>query len=469
MKTLIKNGTIITSEGEYRADILVDGERIAAIGTGFTADQVVDASGRYIFAGGVDQHTHFNFQFGTAVVRGFETSAAALVGGTTTVVDFANQEIGRSIADSIQDYRNQKIDGVTSCDYALHGVVFTPDDPTIAEIPRLPEIGVSTLKLFMAYKGHPYHCDDEALFRALRASRDAGVTIMVHAENADVIDVLQQDLLTQGRTEPYSHALSRPPVVEHEATQRAILLAEAANAPLFVVHVTCKEAMEAVRSAYQRGLDIYGETCAHYLVLDRELLAKPNFEGAKYVCSPPLRTEEHRNVLWEAIDKNWLVCVSSDHCGFDYGQQKHLGVGDFTKIPNGTPSMENRLAILWTYGVEQGRISRSRMVDLFSTTPAKINGIFPQKGMLSVGSDADIVIFDPTYRGVITAQGSLQGVDYSPFEGMEQIGRAETVLLRGNIMVHNGTLVGETGKGKFIPGKPFGMSYQRRTANQKEE
>lgn len=464
MSILIKNGTIVTATEEYKADILIEDEVISEIGANLniTADKVIDAKGKYVFAGGVDQHTHFNFSFNSATVRGFETSCAALVGGTTTIVDFANQEKGKSLKDSIEKYRSEKIDGITMCDYALHGVVFDPIDSTFAEIPRIPEIGVPTLKLFMAYKGHPYHCDDDAVYKALKASKEAGVTIMVHAENADIISALQQELLAEGLRGPYSHALSRPPIVETEATRRAICLAELADAPLFVVHVTCREAMESIRQAYNNGLDIYGETCSHYLVLDRENLAKPNFEGAKYVCSPALRTKEHREALWEAVDKGWLTCVSSDHCGFDFKVQKYLGKDDFTMIPNGAPSVENRLALLWTYGVEAGRISKQKMVELFTTIPAKINGIFPQKGTISIGSDADIVIFDPEYHGVMTAEGSLQGVDYCPFEGLEQIGRAETVLLRGRVTVDGGKFIGSKGQGKFVPGKPFGLAYQRR-------
>lgn len=464
MSVLIKNGKIITASDEFEADIFIEGEKISAIGASlnFKADEIYDAKGKYVFAGGVDQHTHFNFQFRTAVVRGFETSCAALVGGTTTVVDFANQEIGKSFKESIANYRSEKIDGITMVDYSLHGVVYDPIDSTFAEIPSLPDIGVSTLKLFMAYKGHPYHCDDTAVYKALKASKESGVTIMVHAENADIIDTMQKELLAQGKTEPYSHALSRPPLVEVEATQRAINLAAMADAPLFVVHVTAKGAMEAVRDSYVKGLDIYGETCAHYLVLDTEELARPGFEGAKYVCSPALRTVEHRDALWEAVDKNWLACISSDHCGFDYSVQKHLGKDDFTVIPNGTPSLENRLAVMWTYGVEKGRISKQRFVELFTTAPAKINGLFPQKGTIAIGSDADIVIFDPEYKGVMTSEGSLQGVDYCPYEGMEQIGRPEKVFLRGKLTVDGGRFVGQKGQGKFVPGQPFGYAYQRR-------
>lgn len=464
MSTLIKNGTIITAVDEYKADILVEGEKIKAIGKDLDvkADKVIDAKGKYVMPGGVDQHTHFDFSFGSATVYGWEGSNAALVGGTTTVVDFVNQKVGWSVKDSVDAYVEAKVDGKAMCDYSFHGVVFDPNDALFKEIPKLPEIGMPSIKLFMAYKGHPYHCDDDAVFKALQASKESGVTIMVHAENADVIDVLQKQLVAEGKTDPKYHAVSRPPLVEAEATQRAIYLAMMADAPIFVVHVTCKEAMEVVRDAYIKGTPAFGETCSHYLVLDTENLAKPDFEGAKYVCSPALRSEEHREAMWQAIKKGWLKCVSSDHCSFSWKEHKTLGKDSFVNIPNGAPGLQDRLAIMWTYGVEKGKISRQKFVELFATAPAKINGLFPRKGTLAIGSDADIVIFDPEWKGVISNKTSLHGVDYSSFEGMEQIGRAEKVLLRGKLTVDDGKFIGKQGQGKFIPGEPFGLAYQER-------
>jgi dihydropyrimidinase len=464
MSTLIKNGTIITAVDEYKADILVEGEKIKAIGKDLDvkADKVIDAKGKYVMPGGVDQHTHFDFSFGSATVFGWEGSNAALVGGTTTVVDFVNQKVGWSVKDSVDAYVEAKVDGKAMCDYSFHGVVYDPNDALFKEITRLPDIGMPSIKLFMAYKGHPYHCDDDAVFKALQASKESGVTIMVHAENADVINVLQKQLVAEGKTEPKYHAVSRPPLVEAEATQRAIYLAMMADAPIFVVHVTCKEAMEVVRDAYIKGAPAFGETCSHYLVLDRENLSKPDFEGAKYVCSPALRTEEHREALWQAIKKGWLKCVSSDHCSFSWKEHKTLGRDSFVNIPNGAPGLQDRLAIMWTYGVEKGKISRQKFVELFATAPAKINGLFPHKGTLAVDSDADIVIFDPEWKGVISNKTSLHGVDYSSFEGMEQIGRAEKVLLRGELTVDDGKFIGKLGQGQFVPGKPFGLAYQER-------
>ncbi len=461
MRTLIKNGMIVTTESEFEGDILVEGEKIKAIGENLneSAEEVVNAEGLVVLPGGVDEHTHFNFSFKSATTRGWETSNAAIAGGTTTVVDFCNQEIGKGMIESVNNYL-QKIAPMAMCDYSLHGVVFDPSDKLFEEIPSIPEIGVPTIKLFMAYKGMPYHCDDSAVFKALLAAKDAGVTIMVHAENADMIDVLQKLCLQKGQVDPIYHAVSRPPVVEDECTTRAIYLAKAAGAPIFIVHVTSRGAMEAIRNAYNEGMPVFGETCTHYLVLDTECLAKPNFEGAKYVCSPALRSKEHRDALWEAIKKGWLKAVSSDHCGFDWSKQKHLGKGDFTSIPNGAPGLQDRLQVLWTEGVAKGKISRQRFVDLWATAPAKINGLFPRKGILSVGSDADIVLLDPNEKGIITNANSYHQTDYNTYEGMEYMGAPKKVYLRGKLVYDNGKLLIKEGQGKFVPGEPFGLCYR---------
>lgn len=467
MSVLIKNGTIVTAEDEFQADIYVEGESICAIGANLkiAADDIIDAAGKYVLPGGVDQHVHFSFTYKGSKVRGFETSNAAAVGGTTTLIEFVNQVQGKGLVESIDEYRRTDADGIAMVDYAFHSVMTDPRPEVIEEIPKLAEAGYPTMKLFMAYKGMFFHADDDAILQALYQGKKTGITVMVHAENAEMIDVLTQKLIAEGNTAPYYHAVSRPPVVEAEATRRAIYLAELAEAPLYVVHVSAKEALEEIKQAYGRGQAVFGETCSHYLALDREDLARPGFEGAKYVCSPALRTEEHRAALWEAVDRKWLNAISSDHCGFDYEHQKHMGYGvgnSFADIPNGAPSLQNRLNILWTYGVCEGKISKNRFVDLFATMPAKINGL-EKKGQLGVGFDADIVIFDPDYEGVISAANNLEGVDYCPFEGFAQKGRAETVLLRGNKIVENGTYIGRKGQGRFVPGKPFGHAYQVRS------
>lgn len=464
MSTLIKNGTIVTSEGEQKADLYMEGESIKAIGQELPveADEVIDASGKYVLPGGVDQHVHFSFSYKGSKTRGFETSNAAAAGGTTTVIEFVNQVQGKGLIDTIEDYRKTDADGIAMVDYSFHPVMTDPRDEVIEEIPKLADAGYPTMKLFMAYKGQFFHADDDAILKALQKGKEAGVTIMVHAENADMIDVLTKQLIAEGKTGPYYHAVSRPPVVEAEATRRAIYLAELADAPLYVVHVTCIEALEEIKAACDRGQRIFGETCAHYLVLDESDLAKPDYEGAKYVCSPALRTKEHRDALWEAVDRKWLNAISSDHCGFDFAEQKHMGYGEgksFADIPNGAPSLQNRLNILWTYGVCEGRISRSRLVDLYATMPAKNNGL-DKKGQLAVGFDADVVIFDPDYEGVISYKTNLEGVDYSAFEGMKQKGRPETVFLRGKKIVEDAKYVGQKGQGKLIHCKPYGAAYK---------
>jgi len=465
MAILIKNGILITSEEELKADLLIEGEKITEIGINLSPPEeceIIDAAGKYIMPGGVDQHVHFSFNYKGSKVRGFETSNAAAVGGTTTLVEFVNQEIGKGLVESIEDYMKTEVEGIAMVDYSFHSVMTDPRDEVIEEIPKLADAGFPTMKLFMAYKGMFFHADDDTILKALMKGKEAGITVMVHAENAEMIDVLSKELIKEGKTEPYYHAVSRPPVVEAEATRRAIYLAELAGAPLYVVHVSCREAMESIREAYCRGQKVYGETCTHYLVLDKEDLAKDHFEGAKYVCSPALRTEEHRIALWEAIDRNWLNAVSSDHCGFDWMTQKHMGSGEgksFADIPNGAPSLQNRLNILWTYGVCTGKISKSRFVDLAATMPAKINGL-TSKGSLTVGYDADIVIFDPDFRGIISVENNLEDVDFCPFEGFEQKGRAEKVLLRGRLIVNEGKYVGEKGQGRLIHGKAFGDAFK---------
>ncbi|WP_174614550.1 dihydropyrimidinase [Virgibacillus ihumii] len=461
MRTLIKNGTIVTAIDEFIGDVLVEGEKIVAVGEQLneSADKEVDAKGKYVLPGGVDQHVHYSFEFKGERVRGFETSNAAVAGGTTTVVEFVNQEQGKGMADTVFDVDKKEVAHQAMADYSYHAVVCDPVDSTFEEIADLPNRGISTVKLFMAYKGMPFHSDDEALYKALIAAKEAGVTVMVHCENADVIDYLQKKLVSEGKTDPYYHAVSRPARVELEATQRVINLAAMVGAPVYIVHVTAKSVMEAIRSAKNEGLPVYGETCVQYLMLDKDDLAKPNFEGAKYVMSPALRTNADQEALWEAVNNGWLNAVSTDHCGFDWESQKHMGIEDFTDIPNGAPGVENRLGVLWTYGVNTGKISRQRFVDLFATTPAKNMGLHHQKGHIGVGMDADIVLYDPNGSSVISNETSLHGVDYSTFEGYKQEGKVDKVFLRGKLVVDEGEYTGKKGDGKFIPGKPFALGF----------
>lgn len=462
MKTIIKNGTIVTAESEYCADMLMEDGKIKAIGKQVSCEdaEVIDVQGKYILPGGIDQHVHFSFQFNGTSTRGFKTSCAAAAGGTTTVIEFVNQVKGKGLIESVEDYRKENADGVAAVDYSFHVVMTDPRPEVLEEIPQLAQVGYPVMKLFMAYKGMFFHADDEAILKALLKAKEAGVTVMVHAENADIIDVLQKQLIAEGKTAPYYHAVSRPPVVEAEATRRAIYLAETAGAPLYIAHVTCREAVDEIGAAMARGQSVCGETCSHYLVLDESNLAKPDFEGAKYVCSPALRTPEHLEYLWHGLNLGWLNAVSSDHCGFDWKEQKHMGHGDFRNIPNGAPGLQNRLSVLWTYGVEKGKISRQQLVYLYATSPAKVNGLFPQKGSLCVGADADVVIFDPDYEGTFTVADMLHEVDYCSYEGMEQKGRVDTVFLRGKKVVSNGEYIGNNGDGQWLKGSPFGLLYQ---------
>jgi dihydropyrimidinase len=461
MATLLRNGTIVTATDEFKGDILIDAEKIVAIGTnlGGRAEKTIDAEGKYIFPGGVDGHTHFSSPaFGT-ITPGFETTTAAAVGGTTTIVDFAPQRQGLSLLDSCIKHREEEANGKCAVDFGFHAMVADVQETIFDEAEALVKAGISSVKLFMAYKGTSVYCDDATIFRMLQEARKVGILTMLHAENADVIDILQKQLIAEGKTEPKFHAISRPTVVETEATSRASMLARAAGAPVFIVHVSCGEAVLAILSAKEQGTSVFGETCPHYLTLSEDMLAKPNFEGAKYVCSPALRDRMHHDQLWRALREGWLQVVGSDHSSWNFKGQKDMGLDDFTKIPNGMPGVENRLAILYTYGVLSGRMSLSRMVDVFATAPAKFYGLYPQKGSIRIGSDADFVIFDPDYRGKISVETSLQGIDYNPYEGFEQKGRPEKVFLRGNCIAHNGDFVGKLGQGKFLRSEPYGIAY----------
>lgn len=452
----------MTSADEYVGDILIEDGKIAYVGAPFqaSADRVFDAAGKYVLPGGIDQHVHFSFEFCGTSTRGFETSHAALAGGTTTVIEFVNQQSGKGLVESLEAHRAQNVEGVAMADYAFHVVVTDPRPAVINEIPLLAEAGCPSVKLFMAYKGMPFHADDGTILQVMEWAKDAGVTTMVHAENADAIEFLQRSLIERGHTEPYAHILSRPPAVEGEATARAIYLARIAEAPLYIAHVTCREALDEIARARKSGQRVCGETCTQYLVLDDTAAARPGFEGAKYVCSPALRPAEHQGALWTALNLGVINAVSSDHCGFDWEKQKHMGRDDFRRIPNGMPGLQNRLPVLWTHGVEAGNISRQKLVDIFAEAPARNNGLDHRKGRLAAGYDADIVIYDPEGTSLITNESMLHGVDYCAYEGMRQSGRIDRVFLRGDLVVENGRYIGYRGQGRFIPRRPYGLLYR---------
>jgi dihydropyrimidinase len=459
MSILIKGGRVITAADDYIADVYVEDERISLIGESLdeSADKVIDASGKYVLPGGVDPHTHLDMPFGGTVtiddVESGQTSAA--FGGTTTHVDFIIQPQGSSFADAVDEWR-AKANGKQVIDMGYHmAVTDLKEGGTLEELAELPDQGITSYKLFMAYKG-ALMVDDETLFRTMQVAAETGALVMVHAENGDAIDVLVKEALAAGHTEPKYHALTRPPETEGEATNRAIQLARVAGSPLYVVHVSCAESVEPIQLAREKGWDVWGETCTQYFFVDYTFLERPDFEGAKYVYTPPPRDKANQDVLWNAVRNDTLSAISTDHCAFLWDGQKTVGKDDFSKIPNGGPGLENRLQMIHEFGVRGGRISRNRMVELLSTNPAKLFGLYPRKGTIAVGSDADIVVFDPEKRVTITAATQHSKTDYNLYEGTEVTGTPEIVLLRGNVLVEGDELVAQPGIGQFVARAKFG-------------
>ena len=453
MSTLIKGGRIITAADDYLGDVYVEGERIAMLGESLDvdADRVIDASGKYVLPGCVDPHTHLDMPFGGTTTIDDVTSGqtAAAFGGTTCHVDFCIQSPGSSFADALDTWHGKR-EGKQIIDMGFHiAVTDLREGGSLEELARLPEQGITSYKLFMAYKG-ALMVDDETLFRTMEVAADTGALVMVHAENGDAIDVLVKQALAAGNTAPHYHALTRPPELEGEATNRAIQLARIAGAPLYVVHVSCKEAIDPIARAREQGWDVWGETCTQYFFIDYTYLERPDFEGAKYVYTPPPRDRENQEILWHAVRSDILSAVSTDHCAFLWDGQKSLGRDDFSKIPNGGPGLENRLHMIHEFGVRAGRISLNRMVELLATNPAKLFGLYPRKGTIAPGSDADIVVFDPDRRHLITAATQHSKVDYNLYEGTEVTGSPELVMLRGKVLVESGELLAEPGVGEFV-------------------
>ena len=460
MSVLIKGGRVITAADDYVGDVFIDGERISLIGESLDvpADRVIDAAGKYVLPGCIDPHTHLDMPFGGTVtiddVESGQTSAA--FGGTTCHVDFVIQPQGATFAEALDEWR-AKAEGKQVIDMGYHmAITDLVNGGTLEELATLPEQGITSYKLFMAYKG-ALMVDDETLFRSMQVAAESGALVMVHAENGDVIDILVREALAAGHTEPLYHALTRPPEAEGEATNRAIQLAHLAGAPLYVVHVTCRDAVEPIARARDAGWNIWGETCTQYFFKSLDDIAKPNFEGAKYVYSPPVRDKSNWDVLWNAVRTDALSVISTDHCAFLWDGQKTMGKDDFSKIPNGGPGLENRLEMIHEFGVRHGRISLNRMVELLATNPAKLFGLYPRKGTIAVGSDADIVIFDPARKHTISAATHHSKADYSLYEGTEVTGAPEIVLLRGNVLVENGELVASPGVGRFVARAKFGQ------------
>ncbi len=459
MGTDVGNGRILTAIDDYVADIYTENGTIIAIGKNLPARPGVpriDASGLLVLPGGVDVHTHLDWDFGvarTADTFGTGTKAAAF-GGTTTVVDFANQN-GRGLGAALEDWHGR---AASACvDVAAHMILTKVTDKILGDMKRLiTREGVSSFKLFMAYPG-VLMVDDASIFRAMRVARDNGAMVCMHAENGPVIQALVDEAVAAGHAAPRYHATTRPSILEGEATHRAICLAELAEAPVYIVHLSASEALAAVAEARDRGAPVHAETCPHYLFLTQEEYERRGFEGAKYVMTPPLRDRQHQARLWRGLKTNDLQVVSTDHCPFCFNEQplgmkysKQQGVGNFARIPNGAPGIETRLPIVYDGAVRSGRLTPNRFVDIVSTTPARLFGLFPRKGTIAVGSDADLVLFDPDETWTIRAARHHSRVDYSLFEGRKVTGRVKKVLLRGDLIVDGDKWLGREGGGAYI-------------------
>ena len=464
MPTLIKNGTIITASDTIQADVLIDGEQVALIGRNLPEEgvTVIDAAGKLLLPGGIDVHTHLELPFGGTVSSDdfFTGQRAAAFGGTTSHIDFVIQPKGGSLKAGIDDWHS-KAKGKAAIDYGFHIAITDLRDDVMAEIPSVVDEGITSLKLFMAYKG-VFQVDDTTLFRAMQVAEKHGLLVMVHAENGDVIAELTKKLLAEGKTDPKYHAVAHPALAEAEATGRAVALAGISGASLYVVHMTCEESLEQLALGRAKGLRVMGESCTQYLYVFEKDLARPGFEGAKFVCSPPVRQPKDAQVLWKALTDGTLQAISTDHCPFWYAggvdgrvPGKELGRESFHKIPNGMPGIEDRMAVMWHGGVNGGHYSANRFVEITATNPAKIFGLYPRKGTIAPGCDADIVIWDAQKEHTISAATHHMNTDYNVYEGMTVRGWPEKVFLRGRLLVDGDEWLGERGSGQFLRRKPF--------------
>lgn len=457
MSLLIKNGQIITATDNYIADIYCENEQITKIEKDLEAPpgaEVIDAKGKYVFPGFIDPHTHIYLPFmGTYAKDTYETaSKAALVGGTTTIFDMCCPSRQMEAMEGFETW-NAQSEGKSACDYTYHMGVTKFDDKTEAQLREIVGRGISSFKIFLAYKG-AFGIDDAELYRTLKLAKSLGVIVTAHCENETLVSERQKELIAAGKTASGFHHESRPPLVEAEGVHHLMTFAALTGAHTYIVHLSCEEALHKALNAKYHGVNVWIETLIQYLVLDKTDAEKPNFEGAKYVMSPPLRDKRNQEVLWQNIRNGFISTVATDHAPFDFKDQKPMGQNDFTKIPNGIPSLEDRVNLLYSYGVKQGKLDLNRFVDCASTQAAKLFGLFPRKGAIQIGSDADLVIYDPNYRGKISAKTQLMNVDYSAFEGWELTGRPSVVTVRGQVAVREGKFVGKVGHGQFLKREP---------------
>lgn len=456
-RLLFLGGTVVTADGMSRADVLVEGERIAAVGLDLPQDgaRIVDASGRYVLPGGIDVHTHLDMPLDGIVSRDDFSSGhvAAAFGGTTSHIDFVIQSKGRTLREAFDQWQ-AKAAGKAVIDYGFHMTIADPRPEVLDEIARLPEWGVASVKVLMAYKGR-VQLDDAQIFEVLRRARDAGLLTLVHCENGDVIDLLIREAVAAGRRDPRYHPLTRPALLEGEATRRAAALAELAGAPLYVVHLTCDAALQEIRAARTRGQAVWAETCVQYLFFTANDVDRPAFEGAKFVCSPPFRTEADQAALWQGLRDGTLSVVSTDHCPFNHATDKVRGREDFSKIPNGVPAIEDRLPALHHAGVGGGRLSFPQFVALTSTNPAKLFGLYPQKGTIAPGTEADLVLWDAAQERVLSARTHHMRVDYNLFEGLRIRGVPTGVWVRGTQVVDGDRFTGTAGSGRYLRRERF--------------
>ena len=451
MRTLIRNGRVITAVDDYKADILIEGETISTIGNklDIEADRVIDAANKLVIPGGIDPHTHMELPFGgTQSSDDFHTgTVAAAYGGTTSIIDFAVQNKGESLISGL-DRWHQKAEGKCAIDYGFHLITTELEDNQIEEMHTLMDEGVTSFKLFMAYPG-VFLVDDATIYRAMSAAGSRGGLICMHAENGIVINEIIKHALAEGKTAPKYHALTRPTIAEAEGVHRAIAIAEMAEAPVYIVHLSCADALNQVREARDRGIPAFAETCPQYLFLSIDDYGE-DFNGAKYVMTPPLREKSNQAELWKGLKMDDLQVISTDHCPFCMKEQKELGKSDFTKIPNGAPGVEHRVPLIYNGGVVENRISLNRFVELTSTAAAKMFGLFPKKGTIAVGSEADLVVFDPEREQTISVKSHHMNVDYSAYEGKKIKGVVETVLSRGRVIIENSAYHGKAGDGQFL-------------------